>query len=225
MSDSVFPALPGLTWNVKRVPLYATSVQRSKSLREVRISYAAAPVYRLEFSYDFLRSGATRGSKLRAELDTLEDFFHQHAGAGETFLYRDPYDHLLRGELLGVGDGSTRSFTLGRTRGTRTETIRWLDAGTQPLVIGPLMWSEDNAPMWSSDSAPMWSGGYETAAATVSGGTVTLPSAPAAGQEVRATVGFYYRARFESDEQEFTNFLQGLWSASVKLRAALGDQL
>jgi hypothetical protein len=223
-SDAIFPTLAGREWGCKTSPMWSTGVQSSQALREVRISYARAPLYTIKLSHEFLRAGSARGDVLRTDLDTLTDFFYGRQGRAQTFLFLHWYDSAVRSELVGTGDGSTRSFPMGRTRGGRFEPIWWVDS-TAPLIVGPCMWSSDGSPMWSGEGAPMYSVGYESTEATVSNGQLVLPSAPAAGQQVRVSAKFFYRARFETDDLEVSNMMQGLWNGALTLRATLGNKL
>jgi hypothetical protein len=223
-SDAIFPTLAGRAWDCKTSSMWSTGLQSSQAMREVRISYASAPLYTIKLTHEVLRAGSARGDAIRADLDTLLDFFHGRQGRAQTFLFRHWYDNAVRSELVGTGDGATRSFPMGRTRGGRFEPIWWVDSSA-PIVVGPCMWTSDGAPMWSTDSAPMYGGGYETTAATVSGGQLVLPSAPAVGQPVRVSATFFYRARFETDDLEVNNLMQGLWNGAVTLRATLGNKL
>lgn len=224
-SDDVFPQLQGVGWDIGTTPIWATQVQSSLALREVRISYASAPVYEIDLTYEFLNAGSQRGDPVRTDLDVLTDFFYSRRGRGQSFLFRHWYDNALLYERLGVGDGSTTSWAIGRWRNGGWEPIQWVDT-TAPISVGRLMWGLPSAPMWSTDSALMWS--PDTLPAyTVAGGRVTFASPPAAGVEIRMSCHFFYRARFDADEMKMKNFLRGYWRPgnALQLRATLGDKL
>lgn len=227
-SNDIFPTLAGRDWNLRVTQKWANAVQASQALRETRISYASAPIYIIKLQYEVLLAGVQRGDAVRGDVDALSDFFHARKGRAQTFLFRHWYDSTFRDELLGAGDGSTRSFAIGRTRKGLFEPISWLD-GAVPLVVGAMMWSPvPSNRMWSADaSAAQWSNAFEAAPGTftVADGRLLLPSAPAAGQPVRISGAFFYRARFENDELDLDTILQGFWKASVVLRATLGDKL
>jgi len=44
MSQSIFPALAGLAWNLERVPMLETVRQKSISGREIAVRYQAYPL-------------------------------------------------------------------------------------------------------------------------------------------------------------------------------------
>lgn len=224
-SDDIFPALQGLSWDISTTPVWATQVQSSLALREVRISYASAPVYDIDLAYEFLRAGPQRGDLVATDLDRLTDFYFSRRGRAQTFLFKHWYDHALLYELLGTGDGTTTTWTIGRTRNGAFEAVKWVDAGS-PISVGPLMWGLPSLPMWTSDAAPMWSSDT-LPPYTVANGQLTFTSPPAAGTPIHITCQFFYRARFNADELGMKNFLRGYWRPgnTLALRATLGDKL
>lgn len=187
MPIPVFPALPGLGWNVTKTPEWATKVQRAVSGKAHRVGLRAYPVWHFGLRYEVLRAGTAE-----QELQTLMGFFNARRGALEPFHYRDPTDDTATLQLAGYGDGSTRTFQLVRAMGAHVEPVH-------ALVAAPRLFL----------------GGIETSAFTadLDKGTVTFNAAPAVNVEIRWSGNYYFRVRFKQDTTEFENFLYQLWSA------------
>ena len=130
MSTEIFPSLPGLRWEQKKTPIFSTRVQRSVSGREMRVPLFTYPLYQYDLSYELLRDKAT------SELAQLAGFYLKRQGAFDSFLYLDPSDYIVTGQPIGIGDGVTRSFQLGRTYGGFFEP-RWAIA--MPGVPTPVV--------------------------------------------------------------------------------------
>lgn len=91
MSNSVFPSFPGLDVSVKRTPFFETSIQKSRSGKELRASWSATPRYAYKLKFNVLRSVAAL-----QEVQTLMTFFETHRGRWDSFLFNDPYDGVQR---------------------------------------------------------------------------------------------------------------------------------
>jgi hypothetical protein len=59
--------------------------------------------------------------------------------------------------------------------------------------------------------------GIATTAYTLnmSTGVITFTTAPASGAVITADFSYYWRCRFTNDENEFEEFMSGLWSVST----------
>ncbi len=192
MSDLVFPALPGLAWNVVRTPVWQTRTQISVSGRETRQADWSYPRYNWELSFDFLRS-----EPAIAELQTLIGFINQLQGGFASFLYSDDDDQTVTGQLLGEGDGAATTFALVREFGGFIEPVSRVNAVQSVTVAGAA------TPVAVSHDA-----GIE------SGSSIIFASPPAAGAAITASFTYYWRCRMLSDTTDFTKFLYGLSSAS-----------
>ena len=223
MGNAIFPTLPGQTIEIEKVPVFITHVQRSVSGRELRASFTSAPIWAITLSYEFLRTDPSYG-----ELQALQGFFLARRGSWDSFLYLDPDDHQVADELIGTGNGSTRSFQLTRTVGGFAEPI----ANVADGFVGRRMWDEDgrNA-MWPrpGNSPLMWSTArnYTSSDYTVSAtGLVTFNMAPAAGEPIYWSGTYYYRCRFKDDAQAYKQFLKGFWEAKkVEFFGSLGTKI
>lgn len=123
MSNVLFPTFRGLTWNVIKQPTFQTIIQTGASGREVRVTKRVNPIWEFEFTYSILDDTFIDGSGY-SELRDLMGFFMQRQGAFDSFLYNDPTDNSVTGQLIATGDGSTASFQLVRNFGGFAEAMQ-----------------------------------------------------------------------------------------------------
>ena len=186
MSNAVFPSLPGLAWSVGKTPEFSSIVKTAVNGAETRIALWSSPRWHFKLKYELLRDDAT------AELKTLAGFFLQRQGQFDSFLYVDPDDNTVSGQILGQGDGNTKSFTCLRNFGGFLEPVG--------MVNGSL-------PMSFAVSGQT----LAASAYSVSGNQVTFAQAPASGQSVTGSFSFYFRVRFAADTADFEQFMHQLW--------------
>lgn len=205
---AVFPVLPGLGWSVTKAPRFATRIQRAVSGRELRVLDQPYPVWTWTLTYTLLRDqwetrGPTGPGIGYDELRTLAGFFLQQQGAFAPFLFDDPADNSITGQVIGTGDASASAFQLVRTMGGFAEPV------TAPNVVGAVYCNgilQDPA-------------AYSVDAGT---GLVTFATPPPAGQVITADFTYRFRVRFADDTAEFENFMYQLWQLKqVKLQSVL----
>jgi hypothetical protein len=221
MSTAVFPTLRGLALPVQKSPIYSTVIKTSVSGREIRRANYSTPIWNISLSFEFLRD-----TFLIPELKTLMGFFMARRGSFDNFLFSDPDDNRVINELIGTGDGVTRSFQLTRTYGGITEPV--CNVSNASLVVAHMEWSAyGDAPMWTGDGLMMWSTAIETSAYTVSAtGLLTFTTAPAAGLPIYWSGSYYYRCRFVADQADFSKFMHQLWELKkCELRGSLGVKI
>lgn len=187
MSNEVFPTLPGLEFPVKKRPNFSTEVQRSVSGREVSAAFMSLPIWDWELSFSVLRES-------ESEFQTLAGFFLKRMGRFDTFLFNDPGDNVATSEVLGTGDGTTKTFQLKRAFGGFVEPV--FDLNGAALIY-------DNAVLKTSPTH------YSINAS----GLVTFVTAPIAGHALTWSGAYYWRVRFMDDSTDFDNFMSKLWGA------------
>jgi uncharacterized protein (TIGR02217 family) len=209
---AIFPSLPGLAWSVTKQPRYATRIQRAVSGRELRALDQLNPIWTWTLTYSLLRDewdvrgGIGPGSGYD-ELRTLMGFFLEQQGAYAAFLFEDPSDNSLTGQVLGAGDGGTAAFQLVRTMGAALPGGGFAEPVTAPNVVA-------NIYLNGVRQSPT---GYSVDPAS---GLVTFGVPPAAGQTTSSDFTYYFRVRFYDDTAEFENFMYQLWSlGQVKLQS------
>lgn len=210
MPEPVFPSLPGQGWSVFKKPIFATRKQSGTSGRELRLADQVYPIWEFTLTFNFLRDKwdiragvgiGFGGAGSYDELRTLMGFFLARQGSYQPFLFDDPTDNSLTGQLLGAGDGSNAAFQLYRTMGAFVEPI------TAPHTVSAVYVDGVDPGGWSVDDAT---------------GIVTMASPPAAAGVVTADFSYYFRCRFSDDEAEFENFMYQLWSVkTLKFRSIL----
>lgn len=200
MSAAIFPSLPGVAWPKPKAPIWSTKVQQAVSGRELRAAFRQYPIYKFTLTHDFLRGGAEQ------EFQTLIGFFNARKGSWDSFLYADPADNAVAAQSFGTGNGATTQFQLVRTFGGDIEPVMNLNGNPAIYKAGVLQTAGTHY--------------------TVSNGLITFATAPANGNALTWTGGYYYRCRFERDSEDFEGFLQDLWSLKkISFFGSLGRKL
>ncbi|MBS0370206.1 MAG: DUF2460 domain-containing protein [Proteobacteria bacterium] len=187
MSNDVYPTLPGLSLPVGRSPTFKTSVLETASGREFRSALMFYPRVKYTLRYEFLRD-----SSALAEFRTLCGFYNSHRGPFDSWLFDDPDDNWIGWQVIGIGNGATRSFQLVRALGGFVEPIYDTHSVPQIYVDGVL-------------KTP---GTHYTINAT---GLVTFVAAPAVGATITYTGTYYWRCRFLDDHMDLERFAYSFW--------------
>lgn len=213
MSEAIFPSsLPGIKWDRVRQASFKTSVYEALSGAERRISHRPTPKRRIELAYEVLRE---QGSF--TELQTLASFFEARLGAGDSFLFHDPYDGYAINVLFGVGNGSQTDFQLVRPFGSTSSVVHNPEAG---LAIGRTWFPSlgDAIAFWPLFSPWPVADELDGSAAAALGitllpnGIVRFGAPPPAGKKLLWTGRYFHRARFADDVFDSTEFLHRLFS-------------
>jgi uncharacterized protein (TIGR02217 family) len=196
-----FPSLSGLGWSVHKKPVFSTIVASHVSGREVRDALYQNPIWQFELTVDGLdSSGAGDYPGLGMySLQTLMGFFLQCQGQYSTFLYTDPTDSGATNVTFATGDGTTTSFTFSRYMGAFLEPVGWVTSVSNVYLNGV-----NQASGWSLTTP----------------NSLVFTSAPGSGVAIAATFAFAFQCRFDSDDQDFEQFMSNLWKAdSVKFKS------
>jgi uncharacterized protein (TIGR02217 family) len=196
-----FPTLAGLGFSVHKKPVFSTIVVSHVSGREVRDALYQNPIWQFELTFDGLDSSGGSYPGLGAQsLQTLMGFFLLNQGQYGTFLYTDPTDHTVTGQGIGTGDGATTTFTFGRTMGGFFELVGWVTNIAIVYLNGVVQ------PGSAFDLAPP--------------NQIIFTSAPGSGVAITADFSYAFQCRFDSDDQDFEQFMSNLWKAdSVKFKS------
>lgn len=213
---AIYPTLPGLTFSVIKRPKWFTGIAQTASGREARVGYANASLWEWDLTYDYLPDQRTASSGTDSDLQTLIAFYQARSGAMHGFLFKDPDDHAITGQVIGQADGTTTDFTLYRQLGHDTivldsdaplEPIGYVDA-TQPFNV----YLNDVLVAPSS---------YGLALTTPVSQKVHFHAAPASGVAISVDMTFFYYVRFKDDIYEFEKFYDRLWSQRLLTLASL----
>lgn len=204
MSNAVFPAFSGLTWDVVRRRISSTLVVAAANLKETRIAQAEDPVYEWELTYELLRDDPSAGAYLidgYTEMEYLMGFLDARQGSFDSFLFLDPNDNAAfdQATIPATGDGANKLFQLARQRGGNGYSQQIQNAKGAPSIYV--------------------AGVLQTSGYTIGDtGLVTFTAAPANGSAVTWTGQFYFRVRLSDDQQDFNNFVNGMWATNTAIK-------
>lgn len=205
---AIFPALPGLGWSVTKMPRFAGRIQNAVSGRELRVLDQPNPIWTWTLTYSLLRDKWDARAAIGPgvgydELRAIAGFFLQRQGTFQPFLFDDPTDNIIAGQVVGTGNSSSSIFQLVRSMGGFAEPI------TAPNAVAAIYF---NGVRQSPAS-------YTVDAET---GLVTFATPPPAGHVITADLTYRFRVRFADDSAEFENFMYQLWQLKqIKLQSVL----
>lgn len=193
MSNAIFPALPGLEWNVRKVPQWNTRVQRSVGGMELRATYYSAPLWKWTLSYEFLRE-----TSALVEFSTLAGFYNARQGMYDSFLYSDPTDNTIpvsAPQQFGTGDGTTVNFYLARALGASADFVYNFNGTPRIFVNG----------------VEKFDGFQFTRTGNLIHFAADVGETPGVGAAITWSGSWYWRVRFDQDSAEFANFAYQFW--------------
>jgi uncharacterized protein (TIGR02217 family) len=134
LSNLLFPTIPSQGWSVFKAPNFKTEVQTSASGKEVRAGLWVDPTWDFKLTWEILKDGNGPPSDIR----TFINWFIARQGAFDSFLFTDPTDNTVAAQLIGIGDGTTKSFQLSRSfiAGGGLEAIQNPNAVTAAYLNG-----------------------------------------------------------------------------------------
>lgn len=201
MSDSVFPVLDGLAWDIKLTPQFSTKALRSVGGKELRTAFMAYPLWTIAMTFTVLRDNAVDN-----ELKTMAGFFLARQGSFDSFKYLHPDDNAVTNEYFGTGNASAVAFQLMRGFGGFREPVSCVSSAA--IMIDGI-----------TKATP---GDYSIN----SKGIVTFVTPPANGAVLTWTGGYHWRVRFADDRMEFNQFMKNLWELKkLELTGAVSDKI
>ena len=208
MALPVYPGanlLPGLTYGAKWSPVFFNQTATGPTGAEQDIAIAQYPLHDFELTYEFLRDGPQWGGTLSAlELRTMMGFHLQMSGSLGRFLYKNPDDQQVFQQPIGIGDGTTQSFTLVRTFGANGY------GGFEP--VGQVNTGELFNVYLGGSFVPVAPTLYTLNTANAAANTITFTTAPAAGQAVAIDMSYFYYCKLANNTATFEKFMHRLWS-------------
>jgi len=198
------PSLAGLSWSRHKKPGFSTRIAQHASGREVRVAFYDYPLYEFEAVYNGLTSylsptGGVAGLGA-SSLQSLMGFFLQLQGQFGTFLYPDPDDNAVTGQVFATGNGTQTAFTMMRSLGGFLEPVGWVTSIANVYHNGIAY------------------GG--SAYSLTAPNTLVFASAPGAGATLSADFAYAFNCRFLDDQMDFEEFMSNLWKLeSMKFRS------
>lgn len=204
MSNLIYPStLKGVTFDGQRTQTWKTDIQDALSGKESAIAYQQFPIYEWLLNYEILDH-----SLATSELKTLWGLIGAMQGMFDTFLYSDPVFNTVTDEPFGTGDGVTVAFQL---------TAKFQNSGGPG--VSEIIQNFNGAPVIKKAGVTQTSPTNYTLGPT---GIVTFTSAPAGAAALTWTGSFYYRCRFLTDAQSFSEFMNKWWTTkSISFRQRL----
>ena len=188
-APDVLPALAGCKMERTKTPYYKTNTTEMASGRETRVSLWSSPRWKFTLSYEFIRDRVTQ-----PELKKMYGFFLGARGAYGAWFYQDPYDNTVSGGIVGVGDGSTRTFQ-------PTKPINGFSDPVYAFFGYPSVYINGVLKTYGTDySIGSW-------------GQITFTTAPSSGAVLTWSGSFLYVCRFANDELETVQMYKDLFSS------------
>lgn len=185
----ILPQLRGQAYPDKKRLEYNTIIKKSPS--DIAKTYETwhYPRWYIELIYEFLEGNA-EGS----DYQKLLNFFTARRGNLEDFWFKDPDDNYVKDELIGNGDGNTKSYQLCRTYCGNKEPIFAVDKNYEfELKINGIKQLNNSFTITNT-------------------GLINFKIVPDNGSVITASFHFFYRCRFTEDISEFENFAYKLWN-------------
>jgi uncharacterized protein (TIGR02217 family) len=210
MSLPIYPSIqPGSLgvrspgWPVKRSPEWSNATHTAASGKEFRLAYWDNPRWHFVIDYNYLYDNPQDIYQQNSDTDlrTIEGFYLSQQGSFSPFLFWDPSDNTVQGQLIGTGDGHTTQFQMVRTYSGPSP---WITQGFTERIQAPTANPTINVYL---NGAPQ-AGGYTIG----STGILTFTIAPGNGVVITADFSFFFTCRFEKDTIEFENFMYRLWT-------------
>jgi Conserved hypothetical protein 2217 (DUF2460) len=210
MAEVFLPSdLPGLTFDVKRSPMFKTAVNILNG-RERNIQIQTAPAITWSLTWDYIGPPKETGVGIISNPNELAAFIFARRVDWDFFYYRDPDDCLASAMPFGYGDGHTTKFQITRTMNPTYPLIEnvyvvnvsgnWFPA--TPIPTFPV----------GDTAATFFVNGTLTSVTGVDRmGNVTFPSAPGAGLPLTWSGNFYYRCRFKNPSTDIPQFMHNFW--------------
>jgi hypothetical protein len=193
----VFPQLSGRGWSLHQRPIFATGEAEFVSGRSRRSAKMAAPLWEFELSYDLLRGKPT------GDLAAIVGFFNSLQGMAAPFWFEPSGLSPLKGQSLGIGDGTRNVFPFQRSIGAYVEPLASVFNATNIYESGVAL----SPAAYTIDAA-----GFPAA--------VSFTTAPTTGAEISADFSYYLLCRFAEDFEDAEEFMDALYRLQVlKLRS------
>ena len=192
MSNPIFPTLSGMKWDRIKRPIFNTNVDQTASGAEFRSTNQLYPIYEFDLMVEYMS---------QTDLNNLEGLYLNCQGAFAPFYFDHANDDTIPSGSpvgFGIGDGSTKAFTLLKPTGSYLDPIGGtnnnygITPGTNNVVY-------DNGTPVSAASYSASDGGF--------GAVVTFTTAPLSGHVLTYTGFYYYLCRFKEDTSDFNQFM------------------
>jgi hypothetical protein len=208
LSNTLWPTLRGITWDVKLAPEFFGLEHKSATPGfDTEVSLGPDPIYHFECSFDVLRESSGFN-----ERRTIQNFFEFCNGKTHSFLLslptltQNPADGTATGQALTVDGNNYAPLVVSRP--FLNENIYEAagvngDPGTAPVI------QVAGVTQVAGTNYNIIGPGVAASGVTYPGLVVQFLAAPVGA--VTANFSWLYRVKFEQSKQEFTTFAWLLW--------------
>lgn len=190
------PVLPTqrLGWSVFKTPVFKTRTHESVSGRILRVVDQPFSRYQWKLTWEILNDKSSL-----QELRILMDFFLRMQGKAGTFLYVDPSDTTVLGQVIGTGNGSQTVFPFFRSLRS-TGAVNPIECAVHsPFTV-----------YLNGTAQPSGWAFLDTFTGLSYAIQFTTP--PGNGVIVSVDLSYYWPCHFMDDVNEFEEFMSNLWS-------------
>lgn len=191
--------LPGLGYNVKWTPkFYNMATQTTSSGAAIDLAFSDIPTHDFELTYEFLHDGISP-----SEMKILMGFFLAMRGNWGRFLFENPDDNSVTGEIIGTTDSRKTLFgPIQRTYGwgeyAATEPVGQINTSVPAVVYLDSVLQDPSTYSWVTASPCRQ--------------YLQFNVAPAAGHIIVGDFSYYYYCKFSADSYTFEKFMDRLWT-------------
>lgn len=226
MSNVLFPALPGISWEVKLSDEFSNLIQKAAAPGfETRLSLGPDPLIHFELDFTFLRQpgagGAATYGTATDELNTLRGFFRARNADFDSFLIFMPLltenaaDGSVTGQALTPDANNIAPLAITEAGSYNENIYEAAGVNGDPLPTGtaaPVI-RKDGTPLTITTDYNIVGPGFALSGVTYPGLAIQF-LASTSGHVMTADFSWLYRVRFEQSKQEFDKFLALLYSAN-----------
>jgi len=185
MSYPIFPNLPSMAWNSKKIQRWNTIVKKAGSGKRKTMTNWAYPEWEIQCSYTCLNDD---------EIEQVAGFLATVRGQLLPFLWLDPEDYHETKVRIGTGNGTQTEFQLLRNFANMyVEPVRDIVPGTLTVYVDDVVTPVDLG----------------------TDGRITFAAAPKSGAIITATFKYYWRVAFKDDDLDWDNFWYGYYKLNT----------
>lgn len=204
---AVYPTLASLGYSVFWIPQFANApTQVAANKAEIDLALAATPIHDFELTYNVLRNNVADH-----EFKTLFGFFLLQGGNVGRFLFLNPDDYTVTGQVQYTTDGTTLTYgplnrTFGYGANVGTEAVGYIDnSATFNVYLDGVLESPGN---------------YTLDRTYPCNQRITWAVAPTTGKVITTDMTYWYYVKFQEDNMSFEKFMSTLWTVKkVSLRS------
>lgn len=196
MSNNILPSFPGLSWGIKKTPMWATKESNAVSGRQYTLRRRLYPIWKYRLPYEVLRDAASL-----TEFQQVLAFFNARNGKYDDWLYLDQFDNTATLQNMGTGDGTTDQFEILSSYGGFAEPVGAVNAGTAQVYVNEVLQTITTQYVFDAELR-----------------LISFVTPPPNGHAITWTGTYYKRCRFINDELPTDAMMKGKWKTDLEFR-------